>query len=59
MCESVYVCLYICLQGCMRVCMYNLVARKVRYHVLVTFPMPHDGGCEIKIIVIVIVIAVS
>ena len=39
------------------VCMYNLVACKVCYHVLVvTFPMPHDRGCEIKIIVIVIVI---
>ena len=35
--------------------MYNLVACKVCYHVLVvTFPMPHDRGCEIKIIVIVI-----
>ena len=37
--------------------MYNFVACKVCYHVLaVTFPMPHDRGCEIKIIVIVIVI---
>ena len=37
--------------------MYNLVACKVCYHVLVvTFPMPHDRGGEIKIIVIVIVI---
>ena len=36
--------------------MYNLVACKVCYYVLVvTFPMPHDRGCEIKIIVIVIV----
>ena len=36
----------------MCVCMYNLVACKVCYHVLVvTFPMPHDRGCEIKIIV--------
>ena len=35
--------------------MYNFVACKVCYHVLVvTFPMPHDRGCEIKIIVIVI-----
>ena len=41
----------------MCVCMYDLVACKVCYHVLVvTFPMPHDRGCEIKIIVIVIVI---
>ena len=41
----------------MRVCMYNFVTCKVCYHVLVvTFPMPHDKGCEIKIIVIVIVI---
>ena len=39
--------------------MYNLVACKVCYHVLVvTFPMPHDRGCEIKIIVIVIVIVI-
>ena len=37
--------------------MYYFVACKVCYHVLVvTFPMPHDRGCEIKIIVIVIVI---
>ena len=37
--------------------MYNLVACKVCYYVLVvTFPMPHDRGCEIKIIVIVILI---
>ena len=36
----------------MCVCMYNLVACKVCYHVLVViFPMPHDRGCEIKIIV--------
>ena len=36
--------------------MYNFVACKVCYYVLlVTFPMPHDRGCEIKIIVIVIV----
>ena len=36
--------------------MYNFVTCKVCYHVLVvTFPMPHDRGCEIKIIVIVIV----
>ena len=35
--------------------MYNLVVCKVCYHVLVvTFPMPHDRGCEIKVIVIVI-----
>ena len=35
--------------------MYNFVACKVCYHVLVvTFSMPHDRGCEIKIIVIVI-----
>ena len=34
---------------------YKFVACKVCYHVLVvTFPMPHDRGCEIKIIVIVI-----
>ena len=40
--------------------MYNLVACKVCYHVLVvTFPMPHDRGCEIKIIVIVIVIVIA
>ena len=39
----------------MCVCMYNFVACKVCYYVLVvTFPMPHDRGCEIKIIVIVI-----
>ena len=39
--------------------MYNLVACKVCYHVLaVTFPMPHDRGCEIKIIVIVIVVVI-
>ena len=32
--------------------MYNFVACKVCYHELVvTFPMPHDRGCEIKIIV--------
>ena len=32
--------------------MYNFVTCKVCYHVLVvTFPMPHDRGCEIKIIV--------
>ena len=38
----------------MCVCMYNFVACKVCYYVLlVTFPMPHDRGCEIKIIVIV------
>ena len=37
--------------------MYNFVALKVCYHVLVViFPMPDDRGCEIKIIVIVIVI---
>ena len=37
--------------------MYNFVACNVCYYVLVvTFPMPHDRGCEIKIIVIVIVI---
>ena len=36
--------------------MYNFVTCKVCYRVLVvTFPMPHDRGCEIKIIVIVIV----
>ena len=39
--------------------MYNLVACKVCYHVLVvTFPMPHDRGCEIKIIVIKIIVIV-
>ena len=33
--------------------MFNFVACKVCYYVLVvTFPMPHDRGCEIKIIVI-------
>ena len=38
--------------------MYNFVTCKVCYHVLVvTFPMPHDTGCEIKIIVIVIVLS--
>ena len=38
---------------CTCVCLYNPVAFKVCYHVLVViFPMPHDGGCEIKIIVI-------
>ena len=39
----------------MCVCTYNFVACKVCYHVLglvVTFPIPHDRGCEIKIIVI-------
>ena len=40
------------------VCMDNFVALKVCYHALVViFPMPHDRGCEIKIIVIVIVIS--
>ena len=40
--------------------MYNFVTCKVCYHVLVvTFPMPHDRGCEIKIIVIVIVIVIG
>ena len=39
---------------CMCTCMCNSIAFKVCYHVLdVIFPMPHDGGCEIKIIVIV------
>ena len=37
----------------MRVLYVDFVACKVCYHVLVvTFPMPHDRGCEIKIIVI-------
>ena len=52
---SISVCKDVCMCTC--VCMYNSVAYKVCYHVLdVIFPMPHDGGCEIKIIVIVIVI---
>ena len=34
-------------------CMYNFVALKVCYHdvLVVIVPMPHDRGCEIKIIV--------
>ena len=39
---------------CTCVCIYNPVAFKVCYRVLVViFPRPHDRGCEIKIIVIV------
>ena len=48
----IYVCKDVCVHTCE--CMYNFVARKVCYHVLVViFPMPHDRGCEIKIIVII------
>ena len=59
MCEYVYVYMfiYVCIDVCMCpcVCMCNFVACKVCYHVLdVIFPMPHDRGCEIVIIVIVI-----
>ena len=31
----------------------------VYYATPVIFPMPHDGGCEIKIMVIVIIVIIS
>ena len=56
MCESMYVFIYMFVRMYVYIHVYVCitVALKVCYHVLVViFPMPHDIGCEIKIIVIV------